>query len=215
MDVPFRPSSVLQLQFLLILFCFSVFESLGKKPSYSIPAFAGGFGASSSAKKSPKNKSKKSRGRKGGVGFGLEGSESTSGAVQQKTVSTPEGVANDGPVLDKWGLPPPTEEDIFPPMPPGTELVGVDDASDGVSLQTIREALKEHIELSLDRFDEDGVEKTPRNVDHPMRIRLLHKSPPGKLIVDACWDASMFSHPVGCIVRLGAASTAKFLCSSS
>jgi prolyl 4-hydroxylase len=27
------------------------------------------------------------------------------------------------PLLDKWGLPPPTMEDIFPRMPPGTELI--------------------------------------------------------------------------------------------
>jgi len=84
------------------------------------------------------------------------------------------------PKLDKWGLPEPTEEDLFPPMPPGTELLAA--TKERYSLQEIRQALGKHVPLDLGRrFDEDGVEMTPADGPvgvYPMRLRLLHVSPP-------------------------------------
>jgi hypothetical protein len=91
--------------------------------------------------------------------------------------------------LDKWGLPPPTLDDIFPPLPDGTELVPVESGTHH-TLEQIQNALREVVPLALlDRhFDELGVERdsavaagrsghgNPRR--KKMKLRLLHQSPP-------------------------------------
>lgn len=95
-------------------------------------------------------------------------------------------------VLDKWGLPPPTLDDVFPPLPDGTELIPVRDGA-SYTLEQMQAALRHVVPLSLDRhFDEYGVERdsaagsgrnhvdghgNPRRRE-PMRLRLLHQSPP-------------------------------------
>lgn len=104
--------------------------------------------------------------------------------------------------LDKWGLPPPTLEDIFPLMPPGTELIPVESSKD-YSLAEMQQALQHHIPLTklALRFDEHGVERirtaasSSAAVDHwndaeqqqqqqrSMKLRLLHQSPP-VLVID-------------------------------
>lgn len=132
-------------------------------------AFAGGFGAKTKKTKRPKPKK-----RRGGGGFGAppqkDDGDGTTATIQEK---------KDGPVLDKWGLPPPTEEDIFPPMPPGTELIPADFGK-LVGLPEIEDALKNHIDLDLHRFNEDATEKTVSAVEgKPMKVKLLHVSPPG------------------------------------
>ena len=100
------------------------------------------------------------------------------------------------PELDKWGLPPPTVEDIFPLMPPGTELIPAESSKD-YSLAEIQQALQHHIPLAklALRFDEHGVERrtaASSTVDRrnnaeqqqqqerqpSMKLRLLHQSPP-------------------------------------
>lgn len=81
------------------------------------------------------------------------------------------------PQLDKWGLPPITEDDIFPQLPEETEFINVKKGG-GCSLPAIIEALKDHMNLNLDRFDDRGVEINPLFGQNPMKIRLLHQSPP-------------------------------------
>ena len=92
---------------------------------------------------------------------------------------------NDQIQLDKWGLPPPTVEDIFPPMSADTELVPVESQKE-YSLAEIQQALKNHIplpNLKL-RFDENGdenmtVPNDPRDKQRePMKLHLLHQCPP-------------------------------------
>lgn len=124
-------------------------------------AFAGGFGG----KSSPKSKKKKGR-TKSGLSE-LSTKPSPSKPVTQEAE----------PKLDKWGLPLATEEDLFPPMPPSTELLSAG-AFEEYTLADIENFLKNHIDLKLDRFfDENGVGK--RSSDRtPMKLRLLHESPP-------------------------------------
>lgn len=123
-------------------------------------AFAGGGFGSSPAKKTRTKPNK--RKRTGGL-TDLEP------PVTKKTEEAPQ--------LDKWGLPPPTEDDIFPPMPPGTELISVPQTGT-TSLEDIVAALTDHIPLKLDNFDSDGVEQSPSPGNPPMKLKLLHKSPP-------------------------------------
>ena len=124
-------------------------------------AFAGGgFGSSSSSTK--KSKKKRKRG-------GFSDLEPPPPSKNQEKV-------NETPKLDRFGLPPPTEDDIFPPLPEGTELIA---ASEGpTSLKEIKSAMKQHMPLAYDCFDENGVERTPSPGNLPMKLKLLHKSPP-------------------------------------
>lgn len=140
------------------------------------PAFAagGGFGGGGFGGKSTKGKKKKVKKSK------------KSGLLSEVQVAAPpeQPLAGqdtaEGPKLDKWGLPIPTTDDIFPPMPPGTELTSVDTAREDFTLEEITAALKDHIELSnlQTRFDENGVEKNPLPGREAMKLRILHQSPP-------------------------------------
>lgn len=115
-------------------------------------------------------------------------------------------------VLDKWGLPPPTIEDIFPLMPPGTELIAArccasnsQESSSSYTLPEILVALENCLPLpGLSKFfDVDGEQKSStmttynvqkeqdvddddNNDDHcrkPMKLRLVHESP-AVLVID-------------------------------
>jgi prolyl 4-hydroxylase len=125
-------------------------------PSLAPLAFAGGFGGSGSTSKATKTKRSK---RKGGM--------AEVAPVEPKQSE---------PQLDKWGFPPPTSDDIFPRMPPETELIAA--TKENYSLQEMKDALKEHISLRLDRFDDNGVEMNVPTDRAPMKLRLIHQSPP-------------------------------------
>jgi prolyl 4-hydroxylase len=126
-------------------------------------AFAGGGFGSSNAKKTRSKPNK--RKRAGGLP-----------ELQERPPVT-EKKEEEEPLLDKWGLPPPTEEDLFPPMPPGTELISAPQQGT-TSLEQINTALKDHITLNLENFDSNGVEKSPSPGNTPMKLQLLHQSPP-------------------------------------
>lgn len=127
-------------------------------------AFAGGFGGGNGGSK---NKTVKRKHPKGGMSEVSTSSPSTKSAEAKDS----------GPQLDKWGLPFATVDDLFPPMPPGTEFIPID-ASKKYSLNDIQNRLKDHIDLELDRyFDGDGTEKDSKGRE-PMQLRLLHQSPP-------------------------------------
>jgi prolyl 4-hydroxylase len=127
-------------------------------------AFAGGFGGGNGGSKNKKVKRKQPKG-------GL--SEISTSSLPTKSTEA----KDSGPQLDKWGLPVATVDDLFPPMPPGTELIPID-TSKKYSLTDIQSRLKEYIDLGLDRyFDDGGTEKDSKGRE-PMQLRLLHQSPP-------------------------------------
>ncbi|KAG7364233.1 procollagen-proline dioxygenase [Nitzschia inconspicua] len=96
-----------------------------------------------------------------------------------KTPSSPTTSDGGQPKLDKWGLPVATLDDIFPPLPPGTELIPIDLSKDSYSLSEIQRCLADHISIDLSRFfDESANGKIPNQDGSTMKIRLLHQSPP-------------------------------------
>lgn len=147
--------------------------------SATVEAFAGGgFGAP--------NKNKKSTSRTGTTKQKKKRKGFTADLLSSEVRKQQQGKKDDTEIqLDKWGLPPPTIEDIFPPMPPVTELIPVEPHRDYGTSQ-IQDALMNHISLDLSRvFDENGVEKTSLASTHgreSMKLRLLHFSPPVLLI---------------------------------
>ena len=119
------------------------------------PAFAGGFGTSST-----KNTSKKVKKRRGGL-------------VSEDIVASPkEEPKVKEPKLDRFGLPVRTSDNFFPPLPDETEIIGMDQET---SLDAVQKAMSKHIRLNYEIFDENAVEKVDKN---PWKLILLHQSPP-------------------------------------
>lgn len=152
---------------LLLFLCLHSVQSRGEfivtsRSTTARLAFAGGgFGNSSSSTK--KSKKKRKRG-----GFSeLEPSPS----------SKNEDKVNEAPKLDRFGLPPPSEDDIFPPLREGTELIAASPEGP-TSLKDIESAMKDHMPLAYECFDENGVERAPSPGNLPIKLKLLHKSPP-------------------------------------
>ena len=87
-------------------------------------------------------------------------------------------------VLDKWGLPPPTTDDIFP-RPPSTSIRPARSAHKH-SLTEILAALESYVSLPglALHFDEDGVERHPPAGQPPVRLSLVHASPPVLVLDD-------------------------------
>ena len=92
------------------------------KTTVYFPAFAapsgGGFGGGKTGGFAKKNN--KSKGKKQKRGSLLEEVGVPNAPPASKTKDNNMPLVTEAPKLDKWGLPPPTIEDIFPPMPPGT-----------------------------------------------------------------------------------------------
>jgi prolyl 4-hydroxylase len=84
-------------------------------------------------------------------------------------------------VLDKWGLPPITLDDVFPPLDAATSRTLVPATKDSYNLTAIQDALREYLPLgNLHRhFDGNGLElRGDEVVNDRMQLRLLHVSPP-------------------------------------
>jgi prolyl 4-hydroxylase len=170
-----RPSPVCLALIVLSAILLQLVEAVPSR--WIMPAFAavgGGFGAGSGLSK--KGDGKKAKGKKTKRGSIL------SEVVKVNPPAKSSSSSSEAP-LDKWGLPIPTTDDIFPPMPPGTELVPVKLGEESTSLSDIMDVLKDHIELSKlsVRFDELGTErevKTASSGRPPMKLGLLHRSPP-------------------------------------
>lgn len=152
-----------------------------------VVAFAGGFGGNTS--KSQKSKKKKGKQR----------------ALSELAPPSPRPAEKPKEKLDKWGLPVITEEDLFPQMSEGTELIPIE-AEKAYTLPEIQDCLKEHLDLNLERcFDQNGVEKVPNDPQNPMKLKLLHQSPPVLAIEnffskEDCKQiktATKFAHEVG------------------
>jgi prolyl 4-hydroxylase len=131
-------------------------------------AFAGGFGASGSSGNKRKKDLAKPRQK---VGFSKDLAPPAPSPPKKNLA------ANGAPKLDKWGLPEISLDSIFPPMPSGTELIASESDKE-YSLSDIQKCLNDYIDLRLDDFfDDHGVEKNAHG-GSPMKVHLLHQSPP-------------------------------------
>ena len=131
-------------------------------------AAGGGFGGSSSTGSANKKSTKKTNKKK------KKKSILTSSLMMEETTTDPK---NEEVKLDRFGLPLPTMDSIFPPMPPDTELIP-SSANNNMNLKEIQTYMSKHISLNWDIFDSHGIEKTSNN-NHPWKLKLLHVSPPG------------------------------------
>lgn len=122
-----------------------------------------GFGSSST---SSRNKKKNKKTKKSSL-LSLEktSAKKSSEAVKEEPK---------GPLLDRFGLPIPTIDDIFPPP---TEKCIPMTAEDETNLgeADLNEILKDYLQVDPSLFKKDGCEN-----EQEMRVRLLHKSPPGE-----------------------------------
>ena len=86
---------------------------------------------------------------------------------------------DNGPLLDRFGLPIPTELDLFPPMPEGTEIISATEKQYNctVTQQELDNLLAKYA-VSLDL---SVLAKMSTNEQNPMKLRILHASPPGEL----------------------------------
>ena len=129
----------------------------------------GGFGSGGGTSVPSKKKAAKKRKR--------SDMESLLASSKKETRSSDNNAA-DEPQLDRFGLPIPTEDDVFPPLPPDTELISVKE-DETTTMADIQAAMKDHVQFNFDLFDDASCEeKNPANGAAPMKLRLLHRSPP-------------------------------------
>lgn len=162
-----------------------------------------------------------------GFGFGESKSNSSKSKSKKKRNRVNELIQNENKIgepprpeerVDKWGLPIQSKEEIlqeiFPPMSGETEIIPVEPGKD-YTLQEIQDCLINHIDLKLGRrFDENGV-SIPPNGGKPIRLKLLHKSPPVLEVEnffseEECQElknASLVGHEVSSATFSGALST--------
>ena len=127
----------------------------------------GGFGASS---KKTTTKTKKS-GKRKSVGF-LEEVETSSSPSEPK--------------LDRFGLPLPTEDDVFPPLASDILRLPVEyENKSGYTFDRdeVKDAIKNHVGVNLNAFDEHGYsvhneEQSGGEATCRWKLNLLHKDPP-------------------------------------
>ena len=127
--------------------------------------FAGGFGAKNASKKKANNKRKKTK----------------SSILSDIEVSEASEAISSAPKLDRFGLPIPTEDDIFPPL--NEDVVRIPVTNEEFKREQVADAIKNHIGVNLDMFDEDGnsihEETSPDgNNSNRWRLKLLHQDPP-------------------------------------
>ncbi|KAL9180210.1 hypothetical protein ACHAXT_008180 [Thalassiosira profunda] len=126
----------------------------------------GGFGVSKApSKKKEKNKKGKSK-------SGLLGDLDVATAKQQSAAA---------PKLDRFGLPLPTEDDVFPPLGADITRIPAEYGADGYKFnrEEVTEAMENHLGVNLDAFDDDGQSThTEQDGESRWSLRLLHKDPP-------------------------------------
>ena len=118
----------------------------------------GGFGTSSkkTSKSSPKKKTKKTK----PIGF--------LGELESENAST------SSPKLDRFGLPPITESDIFPPLQ--SDITRTPINSFEYNKQDIEDAVENYLGVNLNIFDENGESFLQNN--NKWTLKLIHKDPP-------------------------------------
>ena len=122
-------------------------------------ALSAGFSASSTARKSAKKTKKK---KKKGLVSALEEE------IQSKKESQT-------PQLDRFGLPPPTEESVFPALDDSVSRTPVDAAA-AFNKTLVQRSIRDHLGVNLDNFDDEGL-STHRG-EGTWKLNLLHCDPP-------------------------------------
>ena len=160
---------------------------------HSVMAFAGGFAKSRRVNHKDKdnnNTNKRNKKPKRLVDVMPETLSSSSSTTTSSSSSSTS--------LDKWGLPPPTEEELFPRLPDGTHVLPA--TKHNYTLSEIQQALSEYVSLPAltHIFDEHScLEKQssspPTTTDTkndrrrlPMHLQLVHVSPPVLVIDHFC-----------------------------
>lgn len=132
--------------------------------------FAGG-GFGSNSKSISSNKKKKKKNKSGGL---LSELEQVTTSVDNKQSSSDD--SNSNPVLDRFGLPVITEDDIFPPLTDDIIRVTVDASGESYNREQVEDAMKDHLGINLDLFDEHG--QSLHSSTTRWKLKMLHKSPP-------------------------------------
>ena len=167
-----------------------------QKPKLSIPYLNGKSRKRFSVVLAATSKSKKTTRDGGATGFGSKATskrikDDTSSQGGQSSTDTQRGVEDSTIVqLDKWGLPPPTLEDIFPLMSTDTEITPVDSTVQYTANDTTI-CLKNFYPNNINwnyvtmagLFDHNDVIKDVSSEHAKMKLRLAHRSPP-VLVID-------------------------------
>jgi len=127
---------------------------------------AGGFGATSKITSSKKKGNKKSK-QKPSILSDIQVNE----APNESSFT---------PRLDRFGLPIPTEDDIFPLLTSDVVRIPVTDR-DEFKKDEVADAIRNHIGVNLDIFDENGHsihEEKSNNGSSRWKLKLLHNDPP-------------------------------------
>ena len=131
--------------------------------------FAGGFGSHSKSISS--NKKKKKKNKSSGL---LSELEQVTASIDNKQSSDD---SNSNPKLDRFGLPVITEDDIFPPLTDDIIRVPVDASGESYNRLQVEDAMKDHLGINLDLFDEHG-QSLHSSGSTRWKLKMLHKSPP-------------------------------------
>jgi len=119
-----------------------------------------GFGSSSTSKNKKKNKKTK---KSSLLSLEKTSTKKSSEAVKEEPK---------GPLLDRFGLPIPTIDDIFPPPTEKCIPMTPEDETN-LGEADLNEILKDYLQVDSSLFKKNGIEN-----EQEMRVRLLHKSPP-------------------------------------
>ena len=133
----------------------------------------GGFGSNSKSISSNKKKKKKTKSKSGGL---LSELEQVTTSIDNKQSSN--NSDSDSPVLDRFGLPVITEDDIFPPLTDDIIRVPVDASGESYNREQVEDAMKDHLGINLDVFDEEGQSLHSSSTATRWKLKMLHKSPP-------------------------------------
>ena len=131
----------------------------------------GGFGSNSKSISSNKKKKKKVKSKSGGL---LSELEHVTTSIDNKQPS--DNYSNPNPKLDRFGLPVITEDDIFPPLTDDIIRVPVDASGESYNREQVEDAMKDHLGINLDLFDEHG--QSLHSSTTRWKLKMLHKSPP-------------------------------------
>jgi len=92
------------------------------------------------------------------------------------------GEASSSPKLDRFGLPIPTEEDIFPPLSADISRTPVvTDTATGTAFDRdeVADAIQNHLQINLDAFSNDDEEdNNNESKSNKWKLNMLHKDPP-------------------------------------
>ena len=123
-------------------------------------ALSAGFGASSTSRKTvKKTKNKKKKGLVSALG----------GEIHSKKDSRT-------PQLDRFGLPPPTEESVFPALDDSVLRTPLPRRQAAFNRTLVERATRDHLGVDLENFDDEGL--SVHRGEGTWKLNLLHCDPP-------------------------------------